>query len=175
MTRCVTIDTAILEKTKIDKILPRLVKRGDDQGRRLAQQVLHNAKDVAEQKSSGGRPVLNPHTNGDSETKSIASTARVSDANDGKKERLTELKRTSAEGASKAMDTTSTTKTTNGLVNRQVNAKGDAKSVSQTAGVDASKVKVNHVAAKPSGFFSSLQSASKKPGTSTKMKESKQK
>ena len=126
--------------TKVEKVLPRLVKRGDDQGKRLAQKIIDNAAVVSKQK-----------TIDENETKD----ARPIDAKKGEKGFAT--------------------KNALGSDARHPSAKADAKAGSKTPPADASstKGKANTVNTKPSGFFSSLQSASKKPGTSSKIKDGK--
>lgn len=51
MTRFTTVDQAILEKTKVSKILPRFVKKGGDVTRKLAQQILDNVAVATKRKS----------------------------------------------------------------------------------------------------------------------------
>lgn len=152
MTRCTTIDQSILEMTKVEKVLPRLVKRGDDQGKRFAQKVLDNAAEVSKQKTADETTAQSQDINGaiPSETKN----ARSTDAKKGDKSLATKM--ASASDARQS-------------------SKVDAKVGTKMPSADASstKVKANPVTTKPSGFFSSLQSASKKPGTSSKMKDSK--
>lgn len=111
MARFPKLDAAILEKTRLDKLVQRILKRGDDQGKALARQILSAAK----------------HTS--SENKGLV---EVKD-NDG--------------------------------IKTPIEVKDEIKPPPE-------KVKVVNVAAKPSGFFSSLKSASKKPGAAVKSEES---
>ena len=140
ITRFATIDQNTLEVTKVEKVLPRLVKRGDDQGKKLAQKIIDNAAVVSKQK-----------TVDENETKD----ARPIDGKKGEK------------GIA--------TKNASGSDARHPSAKADAKAGTKTQPADASstKGKANAANTKPSGFFSSLQSASKKPGTSSKLKDGK--
>ncbi|KAF6218492.1 hypothetical protein HO133_005841 [Letharia lupina] len=160
MTRCTTIDQSILELTKIEKVLPRLIKRGDDQGKRFAQKVLDNAADVSKQKTADEKSALGQETNG----KLLGEGARNSSSNETKNARPIDAKKGEKGVASKTASEA-----------RQPSTKVDAKAGAKlpSADVSSTKAKSNTVTAKPSGFFSSLQSASKKPGTSSKLKDSK--
>lgn len=165
MTRCATIDQSILELTKVEKVLPRLVKRGDDQGRKFAQKVLDNAADVSKQKTTDEKSMQSHEANGGN-AKLLGDGARSSNSNETKNTRPIDNKKS---------DKGITTKTVSGSDARQAATKMEPKAGSKMPSADASstKVKVNTVTAKPSGFFSSLQSASKKPGTSSKLRDGK--
>ena len=166
MTRCVTIDQSILEKTKMDKALPRLVRRGDDQGKKFAQEILDNAASITKQKATGEKST----TNGVS-TKSSSNGPRVAEANETKATRP-EVKKTST--LSNKSSSTTTSKSANSSDARQSTAKADAKFTSKALGTESSnKPKANVITTKPSAFFSSLKSASKKPGTSSKLEDGK--
>ena len=164
MTRCTTIDQSVLEVTKVEKVLPRLVKRGDDQGKRFAQKVLDNAANVSKQKIAEDKSAQNQEINAGN-AKLLGDGPRNSNSNE-TKPRPTEVKKG---------DKSAANKTSSSSEARQPPTKVDAKAGTKTPSADGSstKVKVNNVTAKPSGFFSSLQSASKKPGTSSKLKDGK--
>lgn len=181
MTRCTTLDQAVLEKTKVDKVLQRLNKKGDDEGKKLAQKVLDNAAVVSKQKISDGRS-LRTQDSGDKSAqnstalKSSLDGSRVFDDNASVK-RIKDAETTSGQfakkpinssAASQGSNTTASSKSIGLLAKRQHSSKTDPKGSVKAgnAAVSAPKVKPNHISAKPSGFFSSLQSASKKPGTS---------
>ena len=162
MTRCTTIDQSILEMTKVEKVLPRLVKRGDDQGKKFAQKVLDNAaskQKVGEEKSAQGQ-----ETNA-ANAKLLGDGARSSNSVEAKPRPID----------AKKGDKGVANKLTSGSEARTTPSKVDAKAGTKTPTADTSstKAKVNNVTGKPSGFFSSLQSASKKPGTSSKLKDGK--
>ena len=167
MTRCTTIDQSILELTKVEKVLPRLVKRGDDQGKRFAQKVLDNAAEISKQKTAEENSAQSQQTNG-ANAKPLGDGARNPNSSETKNARPTDAKK-----SDKGVATT--TKTASGSDARQLSAKIDAKTGAKIPSVDASgtKAKANTATSKPSGFFSSLQSASKKPGTSSKLKDGK--
>ena len=164
MTRCTTIDQSILEATKVEKVLPRLVKRGDEQGKRFAQKVLDNAADASKQKTVGEKSAQSQEMY-DANAKLLSDGARNPSSNETKVSRPTDAKKG---------DKSVATKTASGSDVRQPSTKVDSKAGIKTASADASsKVKASTSTTKPSGFFSSLQSASKKPGTSTKLKDGK--
>ena len=162
MTRCTTIDQSILEMTKVEKVLPRLVKRGDDQGKKFAQKVLDNAASkpkVGEEKSAQGQ-----ETNA-ANSKLLGDGARSSNSNEAKTRPID----------AKKNDKGVANKLSSGSEARIPQSKVDGKAGTKTPTADTSstKAKVNNITGKSSGFFSSLQSASKKPGTSSKLKDGK--
>lgn len=178
MTRCATLDEAVLAKTKTDKVLPRLIKKGDEHVKELAQRVLENAAAISKQKNANGKPVQLEAKDKASKINSIAKPSPVESsraagtASGIKKARAPELpagqpaKKPSNAGT--ASSGAAPAKSIGFSGKRQQAAKVDPKSVAKATSSIApiSKVKPNHVSAKPSGFFTSLQSASKKPGTS---------
>lgn len=146
-------------------MLPRLVKRGDDQGKKFAQKVLENAAEVSKQKVADEKTIQGQETNS-ANAKLPGDGARNFNSNDIKNSRPVDAKKGDKAVASK---------TASGSEARQPATKLDVKLGTKVPSVDASstKTKVNSATAKPSGFFSSLQSASKKPGTSSKLKDGK--
>ena len=165
----------MLEKTKLDKVLPRIVKRGDDQGKALAQKVLDNAEAVTKKKTAEGTPPQPQQFKGTAMIKPPASVSRSSDAVSGtKKSRIEEgpgtpsLKKLVTAAPHSGQASTVSMKIPGTVTSKNQSAKADLKTVGKATApaVPVSKVKTNHVVAKPSAFFSSLQSASKKPGTS---------
>lgn len=169
MTRCTTLDLAVLAKTKIDKVLPRLVKKGDEEGKELAQRILSNAAANSKQKDPDGKPSQIQ----EAKAKPSTDPSRVSTTVTGlKKPRASDsltpqpVKKPSV--AVSASSGATPPKSTTLLGKRQQPAKVDTKAAVKSTPASAAppKVKNNHISAKPSGFFSSLQSASKKPGTS---------
>ena len=164
MTRCTTIDRSVLASTKVERVLSRLVKRGDDQGKKFAQKVLDNAANVSKLKLAEDKSTQGQETNAGS-AKLLGDGARHSISNDAKQRSMDPKKG----------DKGVTNKTASGSEARLPLTKIDAKAGTKPSSADASsaKAKVNNATAKPSGFFSSLQSASKKPGTSSKLKDGK--
>lgn len=162
-----TVDESILEKTKMDKVLPRLLKRGDDRVKMFAQKVLENAADASKQKTDGEKVAQNQQIPG-------AIPKSTSDTRDVKRERQDDVKKTSSL-ASRGSTLVSAAKSANASDARHSPAKVDAKSAMKFGAADAAatKTKTNHITAKPTGFFAALKSASKKPGTSAKPEEAK--
>ena len=162
MTRCTTVDQSALEVTKVQKVLPRLVKRGDDQVKKFAQRILDNATEVSKQKTADEKAGQGQDMN----AKLLGDGARSSKSNETQTPRSIDVKKGDKGVASKMAS---------GSEARQTSAKLDVKAGTRTPSADAAsaKAKASSGTAKSSGFFSSLQSASKKPGTSSKMKDGK--
>lgn len=137
----------------MDKLLQRIEKRGDEQGKSLTKRIVDNAK------RANRRPSVGSYANGE-KRKSSMDGARVGpiDTN----------KRASTEPSSTKASAGSPT------IGKSKSAGHDAKANPKSASdASESKTKVVNVAAKPSGFFSNLKSASKKPGTSIKSEDGK--
>ena len=175
MTRCVTIDQAMLEKTKLDKVLGRIVRRGDDQGKPLAQKVLDNAEAVTKKKTADGTPLQPPAFKGTAMIRPPTINARVSETSSVQKKARSDqdsgvqsLKKQAPSTSRLGQNTSAPTKLAGAVSDKSQSAKIDPKIAAKTtaSATPAPKIKTNHVVAKPSAFFSSLQSASKKPGTS---------
>ena len=165
----------MLEKTKLDKVLPRIVKRGDDRGKLLAQKILDNAEAATKKKTADGTPPQPQQFKGTAMIKPPTAFSRSSDAVSGmKKTKIEEgsgaqsIKKLVTSASQSAQITTSSTKVLGSVGSKNQSAKADSKTAAKgtAPAAPAPKVKTNHVVAKPSAFFSSLQSASKKPGTS---------
>ena len=138
----------------MDKLLQRFEKRGDEQGKSLTKKIVDNAK-RADRKLSVGS-----HANG------VKRKTSVDDARSGPID--TNKKISTEPSSTKASAGSPTTGKSKGA------GVGDAKAnTKSTLDASDSKTKVVNVAAKPSGFFSSLKSASKKPGSSTKSEDGK--
>lgn len=160
MSRCVTIDQSILEKTKLDKVLPRIVKRGDEQGKILAQRIFDKAANVSKQKTTA-KAVEGQQPNG-------LVSKLPTDHKEIKREQTEDIKKIPGP-KSKGSSFAAPTKSANTSV------KVDVKTSAKNAGPDAAvaKTKGNSSVTKPTGFFAGLKSASKKPGTSAKAEEAK--
>ncbi|KAI9881522.1 MAG: hypothetical protein M1830_000085 [Pleopsidium flavum] len=172
MTRCVTLDQVVLEKTKFDKVLPRLIKRGDSKVKELAQGILDNAAALAKKKAELINDNRDLPVKENVSSKSHAASKLPSDRVLGLK-RAKEGDKNNALPQRKAAPPTipgsrpsGATKTTGLFSKRHSVSTPETKSQVPASIPNVAKIKGNHVAAKPSGFFSSLQSASKKPGTS---------
>ena len=168
MSRCITIDTEMLEKTKLDKVLPRLLKRGDDQGKVLAKKVIDNAARLSQTKTSGGKAGQQPQVNGEIHKSST-------DKKEIKREPSEDGSKKGSNMTSKASTVGKVLKSASGSDTRQSPAKTTVKSSTKPGETDSSapKTKTNHITTKPTGFFAGLKSASKKPGTSARPDEGK--
>ena len=177
MERCSTIDQTLLEKVKLDKVLQRLLKRSDEEIKTLAQKVLEKVASYTKLKDSDNKPGQSPLTanlKGLGLADSSGSSARVVGSATGSKgQRISVAPLTQS---SKKVVPTPTSKAS---LNSSVRTAGASSKGAQTSKIDtkaaavadvadnqAKKIKVNHVVPKQSTFFSTLQSASKKPGTS---------
>ncbi len=167
----------MLGSSKLDKILPRILKKGDEEGKELAQKIFQNAAINSKQKYTDGKP-SHSQAGKDKDGKHNASikpsidNARVTNTVSGiKKSRGLDI--LSGQPVKKATDAghallgASSAKSAGPFAKRP-QVKPELKAVSKFAPTTTTlnQKKANHISAKPSGFFSSLQSASKKPGTS---------
>ncbi|KAI9813288.1 MAG: hypothetical protein M1827_004230 [Pycnora praestabilis] len=173
MSRCITLEESVLEKTRIDKLLARLTKRGNDKTKVLVQKILSNAAIFTKQKSESAKAMKSSEVKEDSRIKAVPAGSRLSGSVNGLKrprdietqneqplKRVASNPNTASPGASGIVKSA-------GLLNKRVAATVSEAKPSPTTTLSTSvKPKANHVAARPTGFFSSLQSASKKPGTS---------
>ena len=162
---------------KLDKVLQRLLKRSDEEIKTLAQRVLEQVATYTKQKDSDNRTGQSPMSNLSKGLDSVNSSgpgARVlgpAPGSKGQRNGITPL----VQGSKKPV-ATSISKPSLAASIKTVGASGKGPQTSKVetktaAGAVvaenvAKKIKVNHVAPKPSSFFTTLQSASKKPGTS---------
>lgn len=161
------IEQETLEKTKLDKLLPRLVKKGDDQVKGLAQSFLEKSGlSLKKTQSDGksGQAVKDP-----SAVKAPLDSTKPSNVAAGTKR--PKPPDTSASPPSKKQSASAANNGPKPVSLLEKRRQQAAKIDSRTSGKPATapipeKVKANHITAKPSAFFSSLQSASKKPGVS---------
>ncbi|KAL8994924.1 MAG: hypothetical protein Q9188_006932, partial [Gyalolechia gomerana] len=157
----------------MDKVLPKIVKRGDEQGKALAQKVLANAASVSKQKSLDSKLSKSVDSRDVTERKTQVGSKDPSEASSGGKR-----PQSSAEGGLQTLrkgavaptpissNSAATSAKAGSLVSRKASVT-DSKSLDKgtSAPATAVKVKTNVVAPKATSFFSSLH-ASKKPGTS---------
>lgn len=167
----------MLGSSKLDKILPRILKKGDEEGKELAQKIFQNAAIISKQKYTDGKP-LHFQAGKDKDGKHNASikpsvdNARVTN-NVSRLRKSRGLDILSGQPVKEATDIghaligASSAKSAGPFAKRP-QVKPELKSVSKSAPTTTTlnQKKANHISAKPSSFFSSLQSASKKPGTS---------
>jgi hypothetical protein len=181
MTRCNTVDQELLEKTKVDRVLQRLSKRGDKQGKLAALKILENAAAVTKQKIGQVNPSqvqgsTEPRARNNGPVHPSSERSRPSDSNVDVKQPQTndpppgQISQKVAKSGASTIGATSTasSKSTGLKGKKQPSGKADSNAVGKPnpAPAPIPKVKNNHVSAKPTNFFMSIQSASKKPGTS---------
>lgn len=161
LARWTSVDQATLEKTKLDKILPKLIKKGDLQGKALAQQILDSAANPVKPSNTAARAPSNIAA------KVAGSIQRPASATNPGKPLTNDVKASllaKKDAASTALPQKPLTAT---QIKKQLLDKKTVKPGPKpaSAAVPPVKVKTNHIAAKPSPMFASLQSASKKPGS----------
>ena len=154
-------------------MLSKLLKRGDEGIKSLAQKILDNAVAFSKQKLNDSKGIS---THELKESRSAGATnVRVPPAVAGVKRpresvvlSAQPVKKTALTTKASVLPSATSLKATISSSKRPEAAKSEEKATTVSTGAitAAPKVKVNHVTAKPSTFFSSLQSASKKPGTS---------
>ncbi|KXL46086.1 hypothetical protein M433DRAFT_228237 [Acidomyces richmondensis BFW] len=166
-----TVDNAMLEKTHLDRVIVRYIKKGDAKTQYYAKRVTQNAAAVSKEKDSAALPPSKSigsvkNTTGASsptikrtEPEPVAGVKRVAgNSGDGGAQKKL------AVGVAKTNGTASTLRPIASV--KKTAGGGDT---SKTSAVPAATItKTKQVTAKPSSFFSSLQSAAKKPGTSIK-------
>ena len=162
-----TLTEDLLEKTHIVKVLPRYAKRGDAKTQFYAKRIASNAAAAATKDKTAEAPAK---TSAVKQTNAASPTSKRAEP-----EPVAGIKRsasTAGDGGAQKKVATGATKT-NGL---STATKQTAPVKKTTATLDSIKpaagIKTKQVVAKPSGLFSSLQSATKKPGTSNATKTS---
>ena len=160
-----TLTTELLEKTHLDKVVPRFAKKGDVKTQFFAKKVTTNASAADAQKVAPAEPKKASNGVGTAgspvgkraEAGEVAGVKRpASTAGDGTAAKKVATVASKTNGGIVASNLTSATKK-----NASVDAVKGA-----GAAPPATTVKAKQVTARPSGYFASLQSASKKPGTS---------
>ena len=180
MSRCTTVDQETLEKTKVDRALQRLSKRGDQEGKSTARKILENAATVTRQKNAQGNSSpapgsVEPRVKSNGMIQPSLDKSRHPEKNVGVKQpqatalptgQINQRPKTSATalGTSAAASSKPTTLKAKKLQSGKADPNLAAKPTSAPAAVP--KIKTNHISAKPTNFFMSIQSASKRPGTS---------
>ena len=173
MARCITLDQAVLEKTKFDKVLPRLIKRGDSKVKDFAQTILDNAAALAKRKAQTSsdakdssikeRMLPKPSQPSKLPPEPVLVSKRPKE---GERSSVLPQRRAAPLAATAGSRALGLSKSTGTLSKRPSVSTAETKAATSGSLTSVAKPKTNHIAAKPSGFFSSLQSASKKPGTS---------
>ncbi|KAJ6014747.1 hypothetical protein N7540_009338 [Penicillium herquei] len=160
LSRFVTVDEEILQKTNLAKLLPRLIKKGGPVIKEAGQKILENAVASTKRKQDASKaakedsPVVK--SSGDSPSAEIAGSKRPREGE------------SNSHPVTKRMVVTSNPKENsklamagNGMTKRVVEGSQNSK---PTATV-APRPKPNIVPPKPSSLFGALSSASKRPGT----------
>ncbi|SMR43888.1 unnamed protein product [Zymoseptoria tritici ST99CH_3D1] len=158
-----TLNNTKLEKVNLEKLLPRVQKKGDARVQFWVKKILQNAEAIAKDVAAQGAH------------KSSATVTVKPESPPGKRagpEPVAGVKRSAAasgDGGVVKKLATGLSKTNGATANAKVNGASvklanDATKVVASATAPAAARKT--VVAKPSGFFSGLQSAAKKPGTS---------
>ncbi|MCJ1282706.1 hypothetical protein MMC26_002031 [Xylographa opegraphella] len=173
MARFDTINQKGWEGARVEKTLLRLMKRSNEKTKVLAQRVLDEAEQYLKDKSADSKSAQTVEV-------SKAGALNMPNRPAQSSEPVSTLKRPrepttpavvvpkkSNSIASSRQGSANAPKTAGTLGKATLSTKPDGKTSSTSTAVSttAPKVKVNHVVAKPS-VFASLQSASKKPGTS---------
>ena len=176
MTRCTTVDQALLEKTKLNKVFPKLLKRSNEKIKSLVQKVLDSAESLSKQAASENKSSTNVDPVKKTTSISAPANVRASLQTNGvnrprettKSATPTLRKPTAASSAiskpSPAVSGKNSVAAAKG--NQPAKLDGKAFTLTTSSGNPSTKVKINHVVAKPTSLFAGLQSASKKPGTS---------
>ena len=164
MTIFKTLNDQKLEKTHLVKIFPRFAKKGDAKTQGYTKKILANATAGSEtQPAEPPKRELSKSDSNSSPTGKRTEPAPVAG--------VKRAASTAGDGGTQKKLATSTTKPTSTLSSiRQSAANAATKKASSTSNNTTAAApiitKSKPVTAKPSGMFSSLQSASKKPGTS---------
>ena len=179
MVRCTSMNQALLEKTKLDKVLPKLVKRGSEATQNLVQSV---NKIVSS--NSGTASVSVPAKPVKQESKPLnATTTGTGLLNGAKRQKDSEAsppaKKTTLIGQTKAASIINSKGASSGKSGTgptpTAAVKADAsKSTSTSSNLPTATQKTKTVVPKPASLLTGLQSASKKPGTSIASQKSSQ-
>ena len=173
MLECAPLGKALLEKTKLDKVLPKLAKKGNEETRELCQKAIEHSAKPSEEKPTGNGTPTNEATR---PIQPVPATSRLPESLSVRKPA-----KETGDAATKKIEKAGTTKVGSPATGSKPSTiPGRSSSVDQTkssavktgakppgsaAATDAPPTKVKHVISKPSPFMG-LQSASKKPGTS---------
>ena len=164
------MDKAWLEKCKLDKLLMKLVKKGKKPVIEYAQKILESAdaRSAHKEPQVGDHDIKGVKTPGVDPASPIGRTLEPSSGI--KRQRSVDSQ--SAQPTKKlAFNPISSRdevppKALAKAKKSDSSKKTDANTGTKPAATPLPKIKSTHVAPKPTNFFSSLQSASKKPGTS---------
>ncbi|KAF2231753.1 hypothetical protein EV356DRAFT_535262 [Viridothelium virens] len=174
LARCTTITNEALEKTHLVKVLPRFEKRGKEWTAGLAKKVIAEAEKLSKTKGeavakekavkNATKEVMKIDPTPDVKTKPEPITG-MKRQREGANPNVQPTKKLNASSPSSSSSSSSgSTKPTTAPVKRATSITStDTKMAPSSAVIP--KAKGQQVQAKPSSFFSSLQSAAKRPGT----------
>ncbi|KAI9655234.1 MAG: hypothetical protein M1831_004944 [Alyxoria varia] len=163
LTKCKAMTGQTLDKSALGKVIPRLEKRGDNEVRSLAKRVTDNARVASEKKMKAQRTASQSALRSKESQSAPEPTKKSSPSPQGLK-RSRPSEGTSEQPSKKvASGTTGTVKSAQ-PIKKTDTENNTTKTTTSSTGV---KQKVNQVTAKPTGLFSGLESAAKKPGIST--------
>ncbi|KAH8694184.1 hypothetical protein BGW36DRAFT_300226 [Talaromyces proteolyticus] len=157
LARFTTMDEETLSKTNVAKLLPRIIKKGIQPGKDLAQNILeHAAASTKRKHETANSPAKDgtPDRTNDSTRADLATGTKR--PRDGESNGLPATKKAAAPSLARAAVGAKGTSTST--------AKGTADKTAAAA--VAARPKASIVPPKPTSLFGSLNSASKKPGTS---------
>ncbi|PWY87480.1 hypothetical protein BO70DRAFT_385771 [Aspergillus heteromorphus CBS 117.55] len=168
LSRFVTMDEEVLQKTNVSKLLPRFVKRGGQIVKELAQKILDNAIASTKRKQETAKSTAKEGSPAKPPVAELAVTDGRADLAGSKRHREGEG---NGQPATKRVVVSSNPKTV--AKPNTVGAPGAAAKRPQEVGQEnkvsaatAARLKANIIAPKPTNLFGSLSSASKRPGTS---------
>lgn len=153
-----TVDEDILQKTNLSKLLPRIMKKGGKPVQELCQKILDNAAATTKRKSEASKDAAS-RKEGTPGSSSAESTSGVKRPREGEVNGAPATKKTVQSSTAKPASSTAKSVASSG---KRPDGTTDGKSSTAPAG----RPKTSIVAPKPTVLFSSLTSASKKPGTS---------
>lgn len=150
------MDEDTLSKTNVSKLLPRIIKKGIQPGKDLAQKIMDNAAASTKRKhdSVANSPSKDGTPDRASESSRSESVTGIKRPRDGESNGLPATKKAVSSSAVKG---SAATKTAGGSTVKPADGKPTA---------PAARPKASIAPPKPSSLFGSLASASKKPGTS---------
>lgn len=155
-----TVDEEMLQKTNFIKLLPRLIKKGGQPTKDLGNKILDNATASSKRKQDVPKTTRDdsPALKGSSADSSSAEVAGSKRPRDGDSNAQPATKR-SMVVTSNPKDTSKQAAPTNGATKRSVEAAGKPPAAA------APRPRPNVSAPKPANLFTTLSSASKRPGT----------
>ncbi|CRG88402.1 hypothetical protein PISL3812_05432 [Talaromyces islandicus] len=157
LARFTTMDEDTLSKTNVSKLLPRIIKKGIQPGKDLAQKILDNAAASTKRKqesAAANSPSKDGTPDRASESSRSESVTGIKRPRDGESNGLPATKKAVASSATK------------GPVAAKTAGASTVKPADGKPAAPAARAKANIAPPKPTSLFGSLASASKKPGTS---------